>query len=285
MAHKEYRACLQPYEQYWSSGPYLSKQDNRLKISLLGGGLDKTSTTMTYARYLYAVHTRKDIPPDVEIDHEDGNKLNDSVGNLVALTKAEHHEKTLNDPTRLSMKKTVTLVCPNCGITFSLEYSKSFLARGGHASYCSKECSRFSKRHMNKPQVIVRKERVQDTLPRIFEPWEIWSREITEEVKSTLPIKRGSVLNSLSRSKRKCPTCLEFFQPSCTEQKFCGTVCSNRRRDRKAKVDPTALDGVLRRVHRKELSYAAAGRILGVSDNAIRKRYLKAYPNRADRGT
>jgi len=278
MANKEYRACLPPYEQFWSSGPYLSKQDNRLKISLLGGGLEKTSTTMTYARYLMSVRSKQLVPADAEVDHVDGNKLNDTVANLVVLTKEEHKEKTLNDPTRLAMKKTVTLICPHCKNEFTIEYSKSFLARGGHASYCCRDCSRFSKKYLGVSQVIVKKERVQDTLPRLFEPWEIWSREITEEVRASLPIKRGSVLNSLARSRRKCPTCLEFFTPAHSGQKFCDTLCSNRRKDKNTKVDAVAVEGVLRRVHKGELSYAAAGRLLGVSDNAIRKRYLKANP-------
>lgn len=274
---KEYRACLAPYSNFWSSGPYLSKQDDRLKISLLGGGLDKTSTTMTYARYLYAVSSGKPIPPGVEVDHSDGNKYNDTVSNLVALTTEEHRKKTKYDPTRIAMRKTLTLICPHCKKEFTISYSKSYIARGNHASYCSPNCARYSKRYLDKDPIIIKKERVKDILPRLYESWEMWSLEITEAVKDTLPVKKGSALNSLSRKIIECPTCMKGFTPQYSTQKYCSSACSNKRRGRKSKIDETALEGVLKRVHRKELSYSAAGRLLGVSDNAIRKRYLRVY--------
>lgn len=280
MREKKYRACLAPFEKFWSAGPYLSKQDNRLKITLLGGDLEKSSTTMTYARYLFAASRGKDTDPGCEIDHKDGNKFNDTISNLEALTPEEHHLKTKTDPTRLAMKKTVTLLCPHCKTEFTISYSKSFLARGGHATYCSPECSRYSKKYLKDTPVIIKKERIQDKLPRVFEPWEAWSLEITEEVKKRLPIKKGSALNSLSRVRRECLTCLKPFSPSYPEQKYCCPACSNRRRNKVSKVDETAAAGILKRVHSKELSYAAAGRLLGVSDNAVRKRYFKAYPSK-----
>lgn len=273
MAKKTYRACLRPFVGQWSSGPFVSKQDDRLKITLHGGESGKV--TMSYARYLYAASTGESIPPGYEIDHVDGNKKNDSISNLVALTKEEHRVKTLNDPTRLAMKKTLTTVCIHCEEVFTIPFNRSFIARGNHASYCSRECSKHAKKYLGISPEIIKRERVKDVLPRVFEPWEAWSKEITEEVKESLDIKKGSILNSLTLVRKVCVHCAQEYTPTHKEQKYCSPACSNRRDGRRTKVDENALEGVLKRVHKKELSYAAAGRMLGVSDNAVRKRYKK----------
>lgn len=77
------------------------------------------------------------------------------------------------------------------------------------------------------------------------------------------------------RPPRSCAQCEEFFRPTHAAQRFCSRVCS------------TACNAPLRRVVERpavdelrelvlSVGYRAAGRQLGVSDNAIRK-WFRAY--------
>lgn len=71
------------------------------------------------------------------VHHINENGKDNRIENLEIMSREEH--------TRMHTiqrgKKCVTLCCPNCKVIFDREYRKTFLVKGGNASFCSHSCS------------------------------------------------------------------------------------------------------------------------------------------------
>lgn len=58
-------------------------------------------TTITKAKYLMSLKYGRILTKDEEVDHIDGDKLNDDISNLQVLTIKEHKEKSANELRKL----------------------------------------------------------------------------------------------------------------------------------------------------------------------------------------
>lgn len=69
------------------------KKENRRYVILRNSKTDKR-TTMQHARYLMCVKLGRLLDANEQVDHIDGDKMNDSPDNLQVLTRDEHSRKT-----------------------------------------------------------------------------------------------------------------------------------------------------------------------------------------------
>lgn len=102
------------------------------------------NTSMSYAKYLYTSHYKCDVEDGYEIDHINGDKLDDRIENLQVISSTYNRQK---DHKR---KEMVMLVCPICGENFL--FDKRNLS--SHPSpCCSRRCggikSHLAKKKLN----------------------------------------------------------------------------------------------------------------------------------------
>jgi hypothetical protein len=100
----------------------------------------------------------------------------------------------------------------------------------------------------------------------LAEDWDRWSGFLAPEYQ-------------LMRSKgklHKCARCGKSFRGSRKKEYvdaslvFCGKSCASK--DRGSRIpSPGVVRGIVKRIQEKQLSWTAAGREYGVSDNAVRK--------------
>jgi len=118
-------------------GPYKSKSDKRLRISLKFR--DNTYKHMSYPKYLMEQHLNRYLTEDETVDHIDGNPLNNEITNLRILSRREHCS---NDVIR---NKDVKTNCTYCGkefyITGSKLHNRNRADRNQSGYFCSKQCS------------------------------------------------------------------------------------------------------------------------------------------------
>ena len=122
-----------PYKGYKVYGPYPDRSQGRETISLVRPG-HRTSTP--YPRYLMAMKLGRLLGRDEEVDHIDGNPLNNAMENLRILTPAENKAR--------NTKPLVQLVCPNCGLAFERKRKRVRESWGGNVQVptcCSRRCS------------------------------------------------------------------------------------------------------------------------------------------------
>lgn len=124
------------YDNYKFYGPYKCK-DGRLRII----GIDENGThhTISYPKYLKELHIGRYLEKGEEVDHIDGNPLNNSLENLQIVIHGNHQSL---DAKR---NRDVIAVCRYCGKSFIIKGSKIHCRnrRDRHQSgyFCSKECS------------------------------------------------------------------------------------------------------------------------------------------------
>ena len=73
---------------------------------------DGTMTSMSYAKYLYTSHYKCDIAKGDEIDHIDGDKMNDVIENLQKISGKYNRQKDHH------VKEMLEMICPVCGEKF-----------------------------------------------------------------------------------------------------------------------------------------------------------------------
>jgi hypothetical protein len=218
---------------------------------------------MTYARYLYTV-AYGGIPTGYEVDHIDGNRKNDTIENLQLLTKGQNIAKAKSDPRGVNKKESVELVCPHCKVSFVRRKSSTFLSPNkGKLTFCSRKCGYHYREYSDYSQdyLILPKKEIKDTLTYV--PW--------EEVSMYWP--NGELPTPKDRIPRICSCCGGTYYSRYDSQELCSIDCANKvssEKQIKAK-DPSGIPGTIRKVLSKEISWVEAGRIHGVSDNAIRK--------------
>jgi len=217
---------------------------------------------MTYARYLYTV-TYGSIPSGYEVDHIDGNRKKDTIENLQLLTKSQNISKAKSDPRKVNQKESVELICPHCKVSFVRRKSSTFLSshKGNH-TFCSKTCGYHYREYLGHIQNyrILPKKEIKDTLSYV--PWEEVS---TYMVNGEPPIPKG-------KTPRICSCCGGTYYSRYNSQKLCSIGCANKvSSEKQVKVkDPASISNTIKRVLFKEISWLEAGRIHGVSDNAVR---------------
>lgn len=151
------------YENYKIYGPYTAK-DGRLRI--VGVDSNKVKHTISYPKYLMELHLGRYLDENEQIDHIDGNPLNNDLNNLQILIKGEHQKL---DAIR---NADVFVHCAFCGKLFKIKGNTlSYRNRKDkHQSgyFCSKECSgKYGKmiqlqkmNPINEPRIIPSKYKV-----------------------------------------------------------------------------------------------------------------------------
>lgn len=72
-------------------------------------------TSMSYAKYLYTSHYKCDIPKGDQVDHINGDKMDDRIENLQVISSKYNSIKDKK------IKEMVELTCPVCGNKFLFE--------------------------------------------------------------------------------------------------------------------------------------------------------------------
>ena len=92
---------------------------------------DKTMTSMSYAKYLYTSYYKCDIDIDCQVDHINGNKMDDRIENLQVISKKYNNLKDKKGYER------VLRICPVCRQEFL--YRKRDLCSHPNPC-CSRKC-------------------------------------------------------------------------------------------------------------------------------------------------
>ena len=81
-----------PFKDIWKSGYLVPGSEGRKMVQLYNSQDDRT--TLSYARYLVSVREGRFLGVDEDVDHDDEDKTNDALENLILRTKTAHREKT-----------------------------------------------------------------------------------------------------------------------------------------------------------------------------------------------
>jgi len=73
---------------------------------------DGSITSMSYAKYLYTSHYKTDVAEGDQVDHINGDKMDDRIENLQVLSRNYNNKKD-REPA-----KYVMCICPVCGCEF-----------------------------------------------------------------------------------------------------------------------------------------------------------------------
>lgn len=98
-------------------GPYLSQSEKRRVVVLYKDKKDRTS--MSYARFLMFKKMGRWLSKDEQVDHINGNPLDDRIENLQILTSVEnirksHPGRKVNEHGNLSMLRYCKPPCDLC---------------------------------------------------------------------------------------------------------------------------------------------------------------------------
>ncbi len=124
------------YENYRIYGPYTAK-DGRLRI--IGVDSNNVKHTISYPKYLMELHLGRYLDEKEQVDHIDGNPLNNTMSNLQIKTLGEHQ---ILDAWR---NEDVLVHCKYCGKPFIIGGNKMHCRnrkdRYQSGYFCSRQCS------------------------------------------------------------------------------------------------------------------------------------------------
>lgn len=124
------------YENYRIYGPYIAK-DGRLRI--IGVDSNNVKHTISYPKYLMELHLGRYLDEKEQVDHIDGNPLNNAITNLQIRKLSEHQ---VLDAWR---NEDVLVYCKYCGKPFIIKGSKMHNRnrrdRNQSGYFCSRQCS------------------------------------------------------------------------------------------------------------------------------------------------
>jgi len=115
-------------------GPYL-RPDGRKHVILVEG---RSKTTISYPKFLL-MELGIQFGPYDEVHHRDGDFTNNTVTNLVKISKFTHASSH-----KLGTAKYMTVTCESCGGEFELlvrQHKGNQLRQGRAGPYCSKSCA------------------------------------------------------------------------------------------------------------------------------------------------
>lgn len=124
-------------------GPY-RRTDGRHRLILAelnaeGKHLDgMKKLTPLVSRAMMEVHLGRKLSTDEEVDHIDGNPLNDTIENLRVLDPISHAKHTWKMMNPGVVGKIEQLTCAECGCAFQRRANK--LKKASKAYFCSKSC-------------------------------------------------------------------------------------------------------------------------------------------------
>lgn len=133
-----------PYSEFYKAGYLRVNRENRKTLYLVERGYTQVTSSTSYARYLMAVHLKRILEEDEQVDHIDNDKTNDNISNLQILSCADNLKKSAKG---LSL---IDLVCSHCNKNFTREKRLVPISNGGtkkdlnlnpNLIFCSYSCS------------------------------------------------------------------------------------------------------------------------------------------------
>lgn len=126
-----------PFDNY-QKGYLRQSKDGRRRIDLVNSSEDRT--TISYARYLVSVHEKRLLTSNEEVDHNDTDKTNDDLYNLILRTVSDHRIKSVSErPPKTFLK----FICPVCGNEFE---RRKGLEGKNRIPKCSRRCNGIATR-------------------------------------------------------------------------------------------------------------------------------------------
>ena len=142
LTHKTLEQAEYPFVDYWIGSIYRSNKSGRKIVCLLHKENHIFNKTMTVSRYKMCIKEKRILPREEEVDHKDGNPLNDSDDNLQILTKEEHDIKTTQDKIEIAPK--IATCCDGCNNEFikHLSVIRGKLSWGNEYNnvFCTDKC-------------------------------------------------------------------------------------------------------------------------------------------------
>lgn len=108
---------------------YIATNKEPRRVATLRNNTTKKMTSMSYAKYLYTSYYKVDIEEGNEIDHINGDKLDDRIENLQVISGVYNRQKDHN------RKEMVICICPVCNEEF-------LFPKGNLSSHPNPCCSR-----------------------------------------------------------------------------------------------------------------------------------------------
>lgn len=257
-----------PYSQDWSFGKIVINPEGRRNVLLYDSKKENgKNSTVSYARYLMAVHLGRYLNKEEQVDHINGNRLDDYIENLQILTRKENNLKTAIE--RGATKVIVDLKCPGCGITFSKAYNQTHYVKGGNYTSCSRTCSGKIGHLFSKEEIV---EIGEKQILKKYRKVHAFDKKLNvEHGANNSPEAENSILNSREGLCTKCGVALKWRGTTglCAHCSNTSPKPSSRKVERPSKVE------LLRNLE-SGMSWVAMGKKYGVSDNAVRK-WVKYY--------
>ena len=91
---------------------YVGINKDSRRVAVLRNYKTKTSSTMSYAKYVYTSYYHCDIPKGDENDHINGDKMDDRIENLQVISQTYNRRKDHKH------KEMVEMICPICKTKF-----------------------------------------------------------------------------------------------------------------------------------------------------------------------
>lgn len=129
-------------------GPYL-REDNRkylVKAEMIDGKIPKKGlkSSVMLARCLLEVHLNRKLEENEHADHINGDKTDDTLGNLQVLSVREHRLKSgleIKDRYDKVGRKEENVICPSCGKVIVVDIWRIKTAEDkGRLVTCSRTC-------------------------------------------------------------------------------------------------------------------------------------------------
>jgi len=280
---KEMRICLAPWDGYKSSGPYLHAKNGRQHINLLTFNGTSKHLNVTYAKYLAAIKYGRIPEGGEEVDHIDGDRTNDTLGNLRIVSREENKRKSLVDPRKSPRKGTFQYTCSFCGKEYEVTRNTAPHLRGSKKAFCSRQCMGFGR---NSPEGLVYKDTTSFTkieYKNKMENWFSFSKEITMDtiiISNNVKEGRKDNISHIVKGVRSllipCASCKTPFHPDRWGQKCCSSKCSNQLRYGSSNTTKEELELSLSRIKEGVSTWVAESKKHGISDNGLKGRMIRA---------
>lgn len=129
-----------PFSEKWRKGYIVKNPENRQNVILYNSDQDRK--TISLARYNMGVKLGHEVPANVQVDHIDNDKTNDSIENLQLLSPGDNRAKE-EQRYRDEDQCLYGYECNYCGARFLLTASKrsTRIFSGSVLAFCSNKCS------------------------------------------------------------------------------------------------------------------------------------------------